>query len=162
MAIPIIVAFTFNLIVSSLIIYYLNRLEKIGCKCALNFKRDYIFYFTCINLFFALMNVLIGTTIIYQTIMLVVFFPLVVAGIVNIVYTIQYVNEMKQLNCDCSESIYRELMFILAIVNACAYILVFLLFIPIIIMYPSLFKKIVTNKQFIKKYMKNGRPNNAL
>jgi hypothetical protein len=157
-----IVAFVFNIIVSSLIIYYLNRLQQIGCKCALNFKRDYIFYFTCINLGITLTRALFGSLSIVKMLMLFISIPLVIAAIVNIVYTIQYVNEMKKNNCDCSESVYRELMFILAIINACAYILFFLILIPVIIMYPALFKKIVTNKQFIKKYMNKGRPTNAL
>ena len=38
--------FLISVIVSSLILYYLKQLENIGCKCALNFKHDYIFYFT--------------------------------------------------------------------------------------------------------------------
>ena len=35
-----------NLLVGGTIIYYLNHLEKIGCKCALTFQRNYIFYYT--------------------------------------------------------------------------------------------------------------------
>ena len=34
----------FGCLLSILIIYYLKNLETIGCKCALNYKRDYIFY----------------------------------------------------------------------------------------------------------------------
>ena len=162
MYIPIIVAFTFNVIISSCIIYYLKQLETIGCKCALNFKHDYIFYFTCINLFFATMNILIGFTTIYRMFMLIAFIPLLIAGIVNVVFTIQYVNEVKEKNCDCSKSFYRDMMYILAIINASVWILLFLILIPMILMYPALIKNLVTNKIFIKKYSKYGRPNNAL
>jgi hypothetical protein len=162
MEIPILVAFTFTVIISSCIIYYLKHLEEIGCKCALNYKRDYILYFTVINLFFATMNVFAGHTAIYRMVMLVVSLPLVIAGIVNIVYTIQFVNDVKENNCNCSESLFREIMFILAIVNASVWILFILIVIPIVLMYPSQLKTIITNKKFLKKYIKNGRPNNAI
>ena len=49
------IAFVFNVVISSCIIYYLKRLETIGCKCALNFKHDYIFYFT-LNINFKISN----------------------------------------------------------------------------------------------------------
>ena len=162
MNIPIIVSFTFTVIISSCIIYYLRHLEQIGCKCALNYKRDYILYFTCISLFFATMNVFAGHTYIYKMVMVVVALPLIIAGIVNIVYTIQFVNDVKKNNCDCSESLYREIMYILAIVNACVWILLVLIILPVLIMFPSQLKAIVTNKKFLKKYIKNGRPNNAI
>lgn len=162
MEIPVLFAFTFTVIISLCIIYYLRHLEEIGCKCALNYKRDYILYFTCINLFFATMNAFFGTTSMYRMVMLVVTLPLFVAGIVNIVYTIQFINDVKKNNCNCSESLYREIMFILAIVNASVIILLFLIILPILIMYPSQLKAIFTNKRFMKQYLKTARPNNAV
>ena len=155
-------AFVFNVIIASCIIYYLKRLETINCKCALNFKHQYIFYFTCINLFFALINFAFGTVSIVRFIMLFVSIPLVIAAIINIVYTIQYVNELKKNDCACSESFYRELMYILAIINACAWIILILIIIPLAIQYPDVLKKTLNNKKFLKLYIKNGRPTNAL
>ena len=156
------IAFVFNVVISSCIIYYLKRLETIGCKCALNFKHDYIFYFTCINLGVALLRFGVGSIAIVRTIMLFVSIPLVIAAIVNIVYTIQYVDEMKKNNCNCSESIYRDLMYILAIINACAWIILLLIVLPIAIQYPDSLKKILTNKKVLNQYIKKGRPNNAI
>ena len=49
--------------------------------------------------------------------------------LVNIVFTIQYVDEMQKINCDCSESVYRTMMYILAIINACVWGLSILIFI---------------------------------
>jgi hypothetical protein len=155
-------AFVFNVIIASCIIYYLKRLETINCKCALNFKHQYIFYFTCINLFFALINFAFGTISIVRFVMLFVSIPLVIAAIINIVYTIQYVNELKKNDCACSESFYRELMYILAIINACAWIILILIIIPLAIQYPDVLKKTLNNKKFLKLYIKNGRPTNAL
>jgi hypothetical protein len=51
---------------------------------------------------------------------------IVIAGIVNIVYTIEYVNDMKKQNCKCSESFIRDLMFIIAILQISAFVIVIL------------------------------------
>jgi hypothetical protein len=42
---------------------------------------------------------------------------LVIAGIINIVYTIEFVQDMKKQNCKCSESMIRDLMFIIVILQ---------------------------------------------
>jgi hypothetical protein len=114
------------------------------------------------TLFFALINFAFGTVSIVRFIMLFVSIPLVIAAIINIVYTIQYVNELKKNDCACSESFYRELMYILAIINACAWIILILIIIPLAIQYPDILKKTFNNKKFLKLYIKNGRPTNAL
>ena len=157
-----VVPVVFNVIVSSCIIYYLKRLETISCKCALNFKHDYIFYFTCFNLIYSLTNFAFGTNSIVRGIMLFVSIPLVIAAITNIVFTIQYVNELKENDCSCSESVYRELMYILAIINACAWIILILIIIPLAIQYPDLLKKVLMKKKYFKQFVKNGRPTNSL
>lgn len=41
-----------------------------------------------------------------------------VAGIVNIAFIIEYVNLLKERKCQCSESIYRDIMYISAIIDA--------------------------------------------
>ena len=154
--------FVFNVIIASLIIYYLKRLETIHCNCALNYKHNYILYFTSINLLFALTNFAFGKVFFVQMLLTFVSIPLVIAAIVNIIFTIQYVNELKRDNCACSESIYREIMYILAIINACTILLLVLIVIPLFIQYPAMFKNALTNKKMIKQYIKNGRPTNAL
>ena len=128
MKLMLLILFIINILIFSSIIYYLKRLETIGCNCALNFKREYILYFTYFLLLFSVMNYFFGTNPSYKLFSLYIFVPYVIALIVNIIYTIQYVNEMKRLNCDCSKSFYRELMYILAILNACVWILLVLIF----------------------------------
>ena len=116
---------------SILIIYYLKNLETIGCKCALNFKHNYIFIFTCIVLSIGILNILFSSFHMFKIFMLIISIPYAIAAIVNLVFTIQYVDEMKKINCDCSESMLRTLMYILAIINACVWSLTILIFIYI-------------------------------
>jgi hypothetical protein len=116
-------------VISGLIIYYLKNLETIGCKCALNFKHQYIFIFTCIALLIGVLNILFRSIHMFKMFMLIISIPYFIAAIVNLVFTIQYVDEMKQINCNCSESVYRTMMYILAIINACVWSLSLLIFI---------------------------------
>ena len=156
------IIFIINVAILSSIIYYLKRLETIGCKCALNFKHDYILYFTCIMLFMVVLNYgLIGVPS-YRLFRLYIYIPYITAVIFNIVYTIQYVNEMKRLNCDCSKSFYRELMYILAILQACVWTLLGLSFVAILVLYPQSLKILFKDKKFWKQYLNKARTNNAL
>ena len=156
------VIFIINVAILSSIIYYLKRLETIGCKCALNFKHDYILYFTCFMLLFSVLNYgLIGVPA-YRLFRLYIYIPYVTALIFNIVYTIQYVNEMKRINCDCSKSFYRELMYILAILQASVWILLLLSFVAILVLYPQSLNILFRDKKFWKQYLKKSRQNNAL
>jgi hypothetical protein len=116
-------------VISVLIIYYLKNLETIGCKCALNFKHQYIFIFTCIALLIGVLNILFSSIHMFKMFMLIISIPYFIAAIVNLVFTIQYVDEMKKINCECSESVYRTMMYILAIINACVWSLSLLIFI---------------------------------
>ena len=116
-----------NLFISGTIIYYLNHLEKIGCQCSLTFQRNYIYYYTICIFIINLLNLFLKkiTVLPVQIILL-------LASIINIVYTIEYVEDMKKLNCNCSESMIRDLMFIIAILRICVVILFILIIISII------------------------------
>jgi hypothetical protein len=155
------VSFVLGVIISCTIIYYLKNLEAIDCRCALNFKHNYILYFTSIALGISVVNVLFGETPFIRTTMLFILVPLIIATITNIVYTIQYINDVKENKCECSESFIREGMYILAIINACVWILLGTFLIPMLILYPVALYRLFTNKQFLNKLKKN-RPNETL
>ena len=58
---------------------------------------------------------------------------MVVFGLINVVVTLQYVHKLKKEKCECSESLYREIMMFVAIFNAIVYssllvLIIFLLF----------------------------------
>jgi hypothetical protein len=144
----------FGCLLSILIIYYLKNLETIGCKCALNFKHDYIFYFTSFALAIGISNILFGTFVPFQMFMMIILVPYLIAGVVNLFMTISYIDEMKKINCDCSESIFRTMMYILAILNICIISLSVLIFIFIFFMARHLFTS-KNMKRLLKSTSKN-------
>ena len=123
-----------NLFISGTILYYLYYLDKIDCKCSLTFQRNYIYYYTII------IFVINAVTIFFQKklkemalVILPISIMLLIAGLVNIIYTFEYVNDMKKQNCKCSESIVRDLMFIFAILQSFVIIIFFLTIISIFV-----------------------------
>ena len=138
-----------NLLIGGTIIYYLNYLEKIGCKCALTFQRNYIFYYT---IAFFTMNLI---TLFFQSyyrkisiMLLPVSLTFLIASIINIIYTIEFVEDMKKKNCKCSESKFRDLMFIYAIFQ----IFAIFIFISLIIFILVIKKNIITLPNMPKLY----------
>jgi hypothetical protein len=121
-----------NLFISGTILYYLYYLDKIDCKCSLTFQRNYIYYYTII------IFVINAVTIFFQKklkemalVILPISIMLLIAGLVNIIYTFEYVNDMKKQNCKCSDSIVKDLMFILAILQSFVIIIFFLIILSI-------------------------------
>ena len=110
------------MVIPVLIIYYLKNLETIGCKCAMNYKRTYIMYYTIFNVVFGLSNLLSGGRVNDYIIKSPYGVPIVsvlaAAVITNIVFTLMYIEELKKDNCECSESVFRTMMYILSIIAA--------------------------------------------
>lgn len=154
--------FVVNIAILIIIIYYLKKLETIECKCALNFKHHYIFYFSCISLLYALMNFAFSSLKIYKIFVLFIAIPLMVGSIINIIFTIQYVNDLKDKNCNCSESINREIMYIVAILRASVLVLTILILISLFLMYPTDVNYVLKNKKIWKQFLKNDRSNNSI
>ena len=132
MAISNIIAPAIGITLSSLIIYYLNNLKTIGCECALNFKRDYIMYYSMVSILFNIVSFAVGVPnillyYIRYPILYTIPAILFTAAVVNMVFIFQYVEEMKKINCECSESVYRDMMFVLAILQAISIGLIVLL-----------------------------------
>ena len=119
------------MVIPVLIIYYLKNLETIGCKCAMNYKRTYIMYFTIFNLVFGLSNLLSGGRVNDYIVKSPYGVPIVsvlaAAVITNIVFTLMYIEELKKDNCECSESVFRTMMYILSIIAAAVWGLTLLL-----------------------------------
>jgi len=103
-----------------LIIRYLFQLEEQGCECALTTQRTYILSFLVLNFIVSLLHIF---TNVFEkakdnTIGSLFMSLYSVAGIANIVFIIQYVNQLKARQCDCSESVYRDMMYVYAIMDA--------------------------------------------
>lgn len=100
-------------VIQILIVKYLFDLEKIGCDCAMDWRRSYIIFFLIISIVNAFASLFIGVhnVPVIQTIFFVI-------AVLNVIFTLQYVARLKKEKCECSESVYREVMFIVSIVNA--------------------------------------------
>ena len=122
-----------------LIINYLFQLEKKGCECAMDYKRNYILSYLVINSVFIILHFFTDVFKYTSNNNLSSFLMSIysVGGIVNISFIIQYVNILKAKKCKCSESIYREIMYLSAIIDALVLGFSFLLFFIIILYYST-------------------------
>jgi len=109
---------------SSMIIYYLYSLERLGCQCSLTGKRNYILGFNSFLIAYTLFTIAMGgangVISLYNKYpwLYLVFFALVIATVINVAFTIEFVNEMKRENCACSDSVFKDIMYILSIIQA--------------------------------------------
>ena len=114
-----IISFAFMLIfvvIQLFIINYLLKLEKIGCECAMDWRRNFLIMFFIISVLYIIllpvvsMEVLPYIQAVYS-----------VLGILNVVFVIQYVYRLKKEKCACSEALMREVMLVMAIIDAVIY-----------------------------------------
>lgn len=112
-----------SVVLSSLIIYYVTNLEKIGCECSMGYKRTYILAYNAVAILYGVSMAIFGIDkfsliLLKQPVLFLIPGLLAVAGILNVVFTLMFVEEMKKKNCKCSESVYRDMMYVLAIIQA--------------------------------------------
>jgi uncharacterized membrane protein len=103
------------LVFYSIILYYLLRLEQTGCKCALDWRRNYIIGMFVLFILVAIFSPMRKLTGGLQLLFIAVFIGLVMA---NIVIVFDYVNYLKKEKCKCSESHLRNLMQLVTIIHA--------------------------------------------
>ena len=109
---------------SSIIVYYLYSLERLGCQCSLTAKRSYILGFNSFLIAFNLFILGIGGAEVLASfyrkypILYLVLFGLIIATLVNVAFTIEFVNDMKREKCACSDSVFKDIMYILSIIQA--------------------------------------------
>ena len=130
-------------------ILWIYKLENIDCKCSNNWMRIYIKYYLhviipimVISLFmhvYLYVNNMVYTDI--QSNILSLYFFIIggfnIFGFLNIIISIIFINKLKEINCDCSEDIKREVYYIYNIIMAsliCLTILMLLMTIPLAIL----------------------------
>jgi hypothetical protein len=107
------------LVVIALYVMFLTfvlKLEKIGCECALTWRRWYILIFSFIYIIaniFILVNpqVRIGF--------------LAIPALLFYIFSIQYVNYLRKEKCECSEDYRREVLYWTAVISLILFVLVF-------------------------------------
>ena len=112
-----IIEYLFGLVITGVIIVYLIRLEKIGCKCAMDFKRNYIIYYHIFDIILYSSIILSQGKLLEYLLDSPYFTPIfsayVIATLVNIIFSLLYIGEMIIKKCKCSESNVREMILIL-------------------------------------------------
>jgi len=112
-----------GVVLSSLIIYYVTNLETIGCQCSMGYKRTYILAYNAVAVLYGVFIAIFGadkvaSILLKQPLLFAIPGLLAAAGVVNVVFTLMFIEEMKKKNCECSESVYRDMMYVLAIIQA--------------------------------------------
>ena len=105
-------------------IYYLYSLERLGCQCSLTAKRTYILGFNLFLIAYWLLTIAMGGP--NSVVSLHMKYPwlwlgyllFVIGLLVNVAFTIEFVNDMKRENCACSDSVFKDIMYILSIIQA--------------------------------------------
>ena len=130
-------------------ILWIYKLENIDCKCSNNWMRIYIKYYLhviipimVISLFihvYLYVNNMVYTDIKSNLLSLYLFIigGFNIFGFLNIIISIIFINKLKEINCDCSEDIKREVYYIYNIIMAsliCLTILMLLMTIPLAIL----------------------------
>lgn len=135
------------LVINVYAILWIHKLDTINCACSESYMRTYIKYylyafiaFICIDILMSLYILTSNTSIldlanntlynIYRNIRAV----FSIFTIVNIVIVIIFINKLKEINCECSEDIVREVYWIYNIVLACYLLIAFLIIIVAVIM----------------------------
>jgi len=119
-----IISYVSGLGFSSMIIYYLYSLEKLGCQCSLTGKRAYILGFNSFLIAYTLFTIGMGgangVLSFYNKHpwLYLIFFILIIGTVVNVAFTIEFVNEMKRKHCACSDSVFKDVMYVLSIIQA--------------------------------------------
>jgi len=84
------------------LLYWIWKLEKTGCVCSKNWRRDFIMYWMIIYSFIALLILLV------KNLYVIILFAS--CNIAFIVIVFQYVHKLKTIKCECSDGTERKVM----------------------------------------------------
>jgi hypothetical protein len=118
------------LIINVYAIIWIYKLESIDCKCSNNWMRLYIKYYLHVLIPVMSISLLINIYLYFNNMTyrditrgLFSFYRLFAGlvnflGFLNIIISIIFINKLKEINCECSEDIKREVYFIYNIILA--------------------------------------------
>jgi hypothetical protein len=120
------------LIINVNALLWINKLDTMNCACSESYMRTYIKYYLYFNIVIISIDLLLNIYLytgnispfelaknplysIYTAIKSVFF----IFSVINIVIVIIFINKLKELNCECSEDIRREVYWIYNIILVC-------------------------------------------
>lgn len=101
------------IVLQLLILKYLFDLEKIGCACAMDWRRSYAMFYLVVSVVLSLVFMFVNRRD-FMGLRLI----MGAMGILYVISVLQYVYRLKKEKCECSQSAYREIMYIVAIIQA--------------------------------------------
>lgn len=106
------------------ILVYLYNLERMGCTCAMDWRRQYIMVYIAVGLVVWMLQ-LIDVSMFTSPAILTLWTLL---SIVNVVAVLTYVRELDQRKCECSKSVERSVLTAIHILYALVYLFVLVFF----------------------------------
>lgn len=108
-----------TIILFAYILTFVYKLESTGCECAKDWRKGYIIAYSIYFIAHALLQVLSpGSQILYALT------PLTfAAGILFVVFTLQYVHRLKNEKCECSNKIGRVILYLVAAIDGAVFAL---------------------------------------
>jgi hypothetical protein len=130
------------LIINVYAILWIHKLDTINCACSESYMRSYIKYYLYVFIPFICIDILMSIYILTSNLSILDFSNntlyniyrniravFSIFTIINIVIVIIFINKLKEINCECSEDIVREVYWIYNIVQACYFAIAFLIII---------------------------------
>jgi hypothetical protein len=127
------------LIINVNALLWINKLDTMNCACSESYMRAYIKYYLYFIIVINSVDIILFMYLYSSNISLLELtsnslyniytsFKLIfsIFSIINIVIVIIFINKLKELNCECSEDIRREIYWIYNIILACYIGIVFL------------------------------------
>lgn len=121
------------------ILVYLFRLESIGCDCAMDFRRAYAIAYLIVSMVYSVtvaivMHVFSNTSVgarldgrVPGIVLGVMSLVMLIAGILYVVFGVQYINRLRDEKCACSQALARDVWQVVLYIKIAFYILIALL-----------------------------------
>ena len=125
-----------SVLLQTFLLNYIFRLESTGCACAKDWRRTYIQFYLIVTVVVAVIQLGVlsfdGLQA-WSKFSAAISGVMLVFGIIFVVTTLQYVHELKKIKCACSQNVARDVLQIVAIIQAAAYSITALLLIFVVI-----------------------------
>jgi hypothetical protein len=119
------------------IYHYVSHLERVGCPCAMDWRRTYIQGFTGASVVVSviyLLSILSNHPGVLRVTHALTAPFIGIGAILMVIFVLQYVHRLKEEKCLCSQAAARDVMYIVAIINAIGYAILGLIIITTILM----------------------------
>lgn len=134
-----------NSILYMLTYNWITHMEKIGCECAMNWRKDFIKYYI---IFIISYNIISALYLIFIRDNIKIAFSvkllILIIDIFFLITTITYVTELRKQKCECSTNIIREVTLVYTIISC--FLVALAISVPIFIIFSLYITGKITKK----------------